>query len=66
MEHITQLREQRFKHRVSQWELARKAGLHQSRISLIEKGYVKPSKNELKKIVLFFEKLDEIFYAPKP
>ena len=33
------LREARFKRRISQWKLAIHAGVHQSRISLIENGY---------------------------
>jgi len=33
------LREARFKERTSQWELSKKTGVFQSRISLIENGH---------------------------
>ena len=38
------LREVRFKKRMSQWELSKRTGVHQSRISLIENGH--PAKKE--------------------
>jgi predicted transcriptional regulator len=59
MQEIYQLKELRFKHNVSQWELARKTGLHQSRISLIEKGYIEPSQKEKSKIESFFKNLED-------
>ena len=40
------LREVRFKKRISQWELNKQTGVHQSRISLIENGH--PAKKEEK------------------
>ena len=43
---IMDLREARFKARISQWELAKRTGVHQSRISLIENGH--PAKEEEK------------------
>lgn len=43
------LREIRFKKRVSQWELARLTGVHQSRVSLIENGHI-PKEYEKEKI----------------
>jgi transcriptional regulator with XRE-family HTH domain len=39
------LREIRFKKRISQWELSRLTGVHQSRISLIENGH-RPKEDE--------------------
>ena len=33
------LLEARFRRRISQWELSRRSGVHQSRISLIENGH---------------------------
>jgi transcriptional regulator with XRE-family HTH domain len=41
------LKETRFKRQMSQWELSKQSGVHQSRISLIENGH--PAKNEEKK-----------------
>jgi transcriptional regulator with XRE-family HTH domain len=40
------LREARFKRRISQWELARRSKIHQSRISLIENDF--PAKEDEK------------------
>lgn len=34
-----ELREARFKRRITQWSLSKITGVHQSRISLIENGY---------------------------
>jgi DNA-binding XRE family transcriptional regulator len=44
------LREVRFLKRMSQWNLAILLGVHQSRISLLENGYVEPREDERKKI----------------
>ncbi len=44
------LREARFRMGITQWGLQRLAGVHQSRISLIEKGYIKPSETEKMKL----------------
>ena len=41
-----ELREVRFKRRLSQWELSLQSGVHQSRISLIENGH--PAKKDEK------------------
>jgi predicted transcriptional regulator len=43
------LREVRFKKRISQWELNKQTGVHQSRISLIENGHI-AKKDEKQKI----------------
>jgi len=40
-----ELREARFKRRISQWSLSKITNVHQSRISLIENG-AKPSEKE--------------------
>jgi DNA-binding XRE family transcriptional regulator len=34
----------------SQWSLSRETGIHQSKISLFERGYIKPSDDEKQKI----------------
>ena len=39
------LKEARFKRRVTQWTLAKRTGIHQSKISLIEHGEI-PKKGE--------------------
>lgn len=44
------LREIRFKKRLSQWDIQKLSGVYQSRISLIERGYVRPSEDEKKAI----------------
>jgi transcriptional regulator with XRE-family HTH domain len=44
------LKEVRFFKKVSQWKLRLLTGLSQSKISLIESGYVKPSPEERRKI----------------
>lgn len=36
----------RAKKRVTQWDLRRETGIHQSRVSLIERGYVVPTQKE--------------------
>jgi len=38
--------EARAKKRKTQWDLRKETGIHQSKISLIEHGYVKPSETE--------------------
>jgi len=40
------LNEARARKRKTQWDLRLSTGIHQSKISLIENGYVKPAKNE--------------------
>ena len=40
------LREARFKKRLTQYDLVKMAGIPQSKISLIERGYVSPTRNE--------------------
>lgn len=39
-------REARFHKRISQWAIALKTKIPQSRISLIERGYIEPKDNE--------------------
>jgi transcriptional regulator with XRE-family HTH domain len=46
----TTLREIRFRKRISQWELSRISGVHQSRISLIENGH-SPKSDERERLV---------------
>jgi len=41
--------------RISQWDLAKKTGIPQSRISLIENCYVTPKKEELEKLAKCLE-----------
>jgi len=45
-----QLFEARARKRVTQWDLTFKTGIHQSKISLMERGYVEPSVEEKGKI----------------
>jgi len=40
------LREARFKSRVTQWALFKMTGVHSSKISLIENGFVEPKERE--------------------
>ena len=40
------LREARFKRRLSQWSLSKISGVHQSRISLLENGFISPGESE--------------------
>jgi transcriptional regulator with XRE-family HTH domain len=44
------LREARFKRQKTQWDLRKETGIHQSKLSLIERGYIPPSEEEKKKI----------------
>ena len=44
------LREARFKNRLTQWELSKFTGVHQSRISLIENNYSSAKEEEKEKI----------------
>ena len=45
-----ELREGRFKKRLSQWDLKLKTGINQTKISLIERGYVSPTQEEKVKL----------------
>ena len=45
------LRESRFQRRWSQYELQKRSGVQQSRLSLIENGYVSPTEKEKAAIV---------------
>ena len=38
--------EARARRRVTQWDMRKRTGIHQSKISLIERGYVDPSEAE--------------------
>jgi len=40
------LREARFKKRQTQYDVSKDSGVHQSRISLIERGYISPTRKE--------------------
>ena len=52
----------RTSHRISQWAMAVKTGVHQSRISLIERGLVKPREEEKKKLAKELGvKVEELF-----
>ncbi len=44
------LREARFFKGYNQWDISVRTGMHQSRISLIERGYVTPKEDEKKLI----------------
>lgn len=44
------LSETRKRKLLTQWGLAKRAGVSQTKISLLENGYVIPSKEEIKKI----------------
>ena len=50
MRHEMNLREARFFKGYSQYDLMAKTGIHQSRISLIERGYYKPNEVEKRKL----------------
>jgi predicted transcriptional regulator len=50
MEDTMHLREIRARLRVSQWDLRQKTGIHQTKISLFEKGHIKLSDNERRRI----------------
>ncbi len=56
------LKEARFHAGLSQYDIALKTGIHQSRLSLIERGYLHPSNKEKKKISkVLRHKTEEIF-----
>jgi|WetSurMetagenome_2_1015567.scaffolds.fasta_scaffold13185_5 DNA-binding XRE family transcriptional regulator len=56
--------EARAKRRTTQWDLRQKTGIHQSKISLIERGYVIPSPLEKMKIAKALGyKVQDIFPA---
>ena len=44
------LREARFKKGLTQWDLRLRTGIHQTKISLIERGYVVPRDDEKLKL----------------
>jgi len=44
------LREERFKRNLTQWDLRIRTGIHQSKISLFERGYIRPNTEEMKRI----------------
>ena len=44
------LREARFFKRLNQWDISVKTGIPQSKLSLIERGYINPREDEKKKI----------------
>ena len=51
MKNIKTLKQKRLKLKLTQFELALRAGLNQSRYSKIENGLIKPSPSELKRIL---------------
>jgi DNA-binding XRE family transcriptional regulator len=56
------LREVRFYKGLNQWDLAIKTGICQSKLSLIERGYVNPKKDEKKLIAKVLGcKVSEVF-----
>jgi len=60
-----QMREARTTRKITQWDMAVKTGISQSKISLMERGYVKAKPHEKEKIasVLGYP-LEELFPAP--
>jgi transcriptional regulator with XRE-family HTH domain len=48
------IRELRFKKGLTQYDVNAKTGIHQSKISLIERGYLFPDESEKKKIADLF------------
>ena len=48
MEAIMDLKEARFQKKLTQFDLRIKTGIHQSKISNFERGYLKPNKDEKK------------------
>ena len=56
------LREARFFKGLNQWDIAVKTGIPQSKLSLIERGYVTPKEDEKKKIAkILGYRVTEIF-----
>ena len=56
------LREARFFKGLNQWDISVKTGIPQSKLSLIERGYVDPREDEKKKIAkVLGQKVAEIF-----
>ena len=56
------LREARFFKGLNQWDISFKTGIPQSKLSLIERGYVDPRKDEKKKIAKALNcKVEDIF-----
>jgi transcriptional regulator with XRE-family HTH domain len=48
------LRELRFKNGLTQYDINARTGIHQSKISLIERGYIHPDETEKRKIAKAF------------
>lgn len=48
------LRELRFRQKLSQWDVALLSGISQTKICLMERGYITPQKNELEKLSSIF------------
>jgi transcriptional regulator with XRE-family HTH domain len=44
------LKELRARRKLTQWDLRNQTGVHQSKLSLIEKGYISPTEREKEKI----------------
>ena len=50
MRNISKLKKSRFEKNITQWELSRRSHVPQSKISLIESGYIIPSDLEKKQL----------------
>ena len=56
------LREARFKKRYNQWDVSLKTGIPQSKVSLIERGYVNPNEDEKKRLARALDcQIEEMF-----
>lgn len=64
---MNRLREKRFFKMVNQYKLASLAHVHQSRISLIENGYVKPRHDEKERLAKALGvRIEEIWGTDEP
>jgi len=45
-----ELREARFKRGLTQFDLRLRCGIHQSKVSLIERGYIEPTEDEKRRL----------------
>ncbi len=56
------LREARFFKGLNQWDISIKTGIPQSKLSLIERGYIDPKEDEKKRIAkVLGHKVEDIF-----
>jgi transcriptional regulator, XRE family len=57
------LKSLRVQKRLTQWDIRVKTGISQSKLSLIENGYINPSEDEIKKIAqVLGDKPEKIFH----